>query len=42
VSFDKFILKQQYKKVNGLGYRFITDETTDCPRPFISLVKSVR
>jgi IS5 family transposase len=41
VSFDKFILKQQYQKVKGLGDRLEPMKQQINWRPFIPLVKSV-
>jgi len=41
VSFDKFILKQQYQKVKGLGDRLELMKHQINWRPFIPLVKSV-
>jgi IS5 family transposase len=41
VSFDKFILKQQYQKVKGLGDRLEPMKHQIDWRPFIPLVKSV-
>jgi IS5 family transposase len=41
VSFDKFILKQQYQKVKGLGDRLELMKQQIDWKPFIPLVKSV-
>jgi IS5 family transposase len=41
VSFDKFILKQQYQKVKGLGDRLEPMKQQIDWKPFIPLVKSV-
>ena len=41
VSFDKFILKQQYQKVKGLGDRLEPMKNQIDWRPFIPLVKGV-
>ena len=41
VSFDKFILKQQYQKVKGLGDRLELMKHQIDWRPFIPLVKSI-
>lgn len=41
VNFDKFILKQQYQKVKGLGDRLELMKQQIDWKPFIPLVKSV-
>lgn len=41
MSFNRFILKQQYKKVKGLGDRLELMKQQIDWKPFIPLVKSV-
>ena len=41
MSFDQFILKEQYKKVQGLGDRLVLMKNEIDWKPFIPLVKSV-
>ena len=41
MSFNRFILEEQYKKVEGLGDRLVLMKQQIDWKPFIPLVKSV-